>query len=265
MAEKQVSRGGNAGQPAAAESLERYLAPLHAYIARRVRLLEASGAVWPGSLSVPSLVNQTVVAALQQWASRPTEMPPLRWLRHLARDVIERAVARVQEAEQREVSLATPVARRLRPQPWEPRTQLHLADVLPNPEAPPPAEAIENREVQDYFCCTLGQLPEAWREPLLLRVVDGYSVEEIAKLEGTSVAEVKRDLARAREWIRAKLAEEYGEAPPRRAWETLVREAEEVPPPELSYATVLKSLERAQEATQGLPSSQGHGAARRAG
>lgn len=264
MAGTQASRGGSARQPAPGESLERYLAPLHSYIARRVRVLEASATIQPGSLSVPSLVNQTVLAALEQWANRPGELTPLRWLRRLAREIIDRAVARVQEEEQREISLATPVARRHRPQPGEPRRPLHLADVLPNPEAPPPAQAIENRQIQDYFCCTLGQLPEAWREPLLLRVVDGYSVEEIARLEGESVAEVKRDLARAREWIRAKLAEEYGEAPPRQAWETLVRAAEEVPPPELTYATVLDSLERAQQATQGLPSSQGQGTARRA-
>jgi len=82
----------------------------------------------------------------------------------------------------------------------------------PNPEAPPPSEAIENRRIQDYFCCMLGQLPEAWREPLLLRVVDDYSVEEIADLEGTSVAAVRRDLSQARQWISAKLVEEYSVA-----------------------------------------------------
>ena len=210
---------------------------------------------------MPSLLNRTVVAALQQWSARPAEQPLFPWLRHLAREVIERVATGVQKAEQREISLATPVARRQRPQPGEPRSPLHLVDVLPNPEAPPPDQAIENRGVQDYFCCMLGQLPEAWREPLLLRVVDGYSVEKITNLEGTSPSEVQRDLWQARSWIRAKLAEEYGKAPPRRFWERLVRVAEEVPATP-DHSSLLDSLERARTATQGLPSSQGQRPAR---
>jgi hypothetical protein len=107
----------------------------------------------------------------------------------------------------------------------------------------------------------LGQLPESFREPLLLRVVDGYSVEEIANLEGTSPSEVQRDLWQARSWIRAKLAEEYGKAPPRRFWERLVRVAEEVPATP-DHSSLLDSLKRARTATQGLPSTQGQRPAR---
>ena len=261
MSVKQPSHDGDEQRSDGAVALKRYLAPLDLYIARRVRLLEASAEICPGSLSVASLLNQTVLAALQQWSTRTPEQPLLPWLRRLAREVIEHAVTRVQEAEQREVSLATPVARRRRPEPWEPRSPLHLVDVLPNPEAPPPNQAIENRQVQDYFCCLLGQLPERWREPLLLRVVDGHSVEEIARLEGTSPAEIQRDLWQARSWIRAKLAEEYGKAPPRRFWERLVRVAEVVPAMP-DYSSLLDSLKRARMATQGLPSTQGQFPAR---
>ena len=95
------------------------------------------------------------------------------------------------------MSLETPVARRARPSEGQPRERFRLSDVLPSPRAPIPAPVLENRQLQECLCCMLGQLPESWREPFLLRVVDGYSIDEIAELEGTSVATIRRAIGQA--------------------------------------------------------------------
>ncbi|MBI3575544.1 MAG: sigma-70 family RNA polymerase sigma factor [Gammaproteobacteria bacterium] len=53
----------------------------------------------------------------------------------------------------------------------------------------------------------LAQLPEEYREPLLLQVLGGYSCEEIAQTLGISRAAVMTRLFRARQQLRAVLEE----------------------------------------------------------
>ncbi len=88
-----------------------------------------------------------------------------------------------------------------------------IGDVLPDPGAPIPAEVAESAEFQRALARILGRLPEAWREPFLLHACDGYSLREVADFEGASVADVSWRIDRAREFLRAALAEEYDEAP----------------------------------------------------
>ncbi len=234
------------------ESLERYIDPLYSYILRRVRQLEGQGIIYRGALSAPALVNETILRALQDMHQRPAEVPFYSWLRHFARDIVDREVTRVQEEERYEASLDVPVPKRVRPLPDQPLERFHLVDIIPDPKAPKPWTVLENRRLQDYFCCMLGELPEAWREPFLLSVVDDYPIEEIAELEGTSVAEVGHATERAREWIQAKLAEEYEQQLPIRPWETLIRVAEEARIPDAYRSGLLERLRSARQASAGL-------------
>jgi RNA polymerase sigma-70 factor (ECF subfamily) len=54
----------------------------------------------------------------------------------------------------------------------------------------------------------LGRLPEVLRTALLLTRVEGLSLEEAAAVEGCAVGTVKSRIFRARELLRAALAEE---------------------------------------------------------
>lgn len=234
------------------ESLERYISPLYSYILRRVRQLEGKGVIYRGALSTPALVNMTILSALQNIQQRPLEVPFYSWLRHLARNIVEREVTRVQEEERHEASFDAPVPKRMRPLADQPLERFHLVDVLPDPKEPKPWTVLENRRLQDYFSCMLGELPDAWREPFLLSVVDDYPVEEIAEIEGTSVAKVNHAIELAREWILTKLAEEYEQQLPVRPWETLIRVAEEARIPDVYRSGLLEQLRSARQASEGL-------------
>jgi len=57
---------------------------------------------------------------------------------------------------------------------------------------------------------TLRELPEGYREVLLLHDVEGYTHDEIAGLLGIAPGTSKSQLSRAREWMRRRLARSAG-------------------------------------------------------
>ena len=77
-----------------------------------------------------------------------------------------------------------------------------MKDIYPNREAPDvrvqAAEAIE----------AIQSLPEAYREPLLLRLIEGYSGNEIAALCGLTAESVRVNLHRGFKLLREQLGEQ---------------------------------------------------------
>jgi RNA polymerase sigma factor (sigma-70 family) len=206
-----------------------YLAPLLNFVRRRIRFHEALGDLPPGALRAEELVDAVFAEALAARAERPAQQGVYPWLRRLARQVLAREIERARQ-QRRERSLEAP----LRPGPradqeadGRPR---RLIDILPDPSAPPPDTAAEQAEFQRALARLLGDLPEAWREPFLLTACDGYSVRRVATLEGLPVAEVRRRIALAREFLRARLAEEYEEFAGAAPTETLFTAVERIEP-----------------------------------
>jgi len=68
-----------------------------------------------------------------------------------------------------------------------------------------PAGALEGKELQSTVQQALRSLPEEYRTVLVLREVEGYSYEEIAKIAGCSLGTVKSRLSRARQALREKM------------------------------------------------------------
>jgi RNA polymerase sigma factor (sigma-70 family) len=131
--------------------------------------------------------------------------------RHL-RTLVRRAVQREGKPRPQERHLFEPVGS-ARFDESGTSTPRRLVDILPNPSSPVPDQVIQSLEFQHVLRTILRQLPSSWREPFLLHVRDGLSVREIAQLEGLPPAEVRLRIRRAREFLRAKLAEEYQDSP----------------------------------------------------
>jgi RNA polymerase sigma-70 factor (ECF subfamily) len=77
-----------------------------------------------------------------------------------------------------------------------------MKDIYPNREAPDvrlqATEAIE----------AIQSLPESYREPLLLRLIEGYSGNEIAALCGLTPESVRVNLHRGFKLLREQLGEQ---------------------------------------------------------
>jgi RNA polymerase sigma-70 factor (ECF subfamily) len=91
-------------------------------------------------------------------------------------------------------------------------------DLLPEPkdEAQGPERDAELRELERALALALEQLPEDYREVILLRDMEGLSASEAAEVVGISVDALKSRLHRARGALRETLAPllERGAQPP---------------------------------------------------
>lgn len=67
---------------------------------------------------------------------------------------------------------------------------------------------ILSRSVDDALLAALNDLPNEWRDALLLREVDELSYAEIAEVQGCPVGTVRSRLARARESLHRTLSSE---------------------------------------------------------
>jgi len=65
-----------------------------------------------------------------------------------------------------------------------------------------PEEAFEGKELQESVRQALRSLSEEYRIVLVLREIEGYSYEEIAKITGCSLGTVKSRMNRARQALR---------------------------------------------------------------
>jgi RNA polymerase sigma-70 factor (ECF subfamily) len=65
-----------------------------------------------------------------------------------------------------------------------------------------PEEAFEGKELQESVRQALRSLSEEYRIVLVLREIEGYNYEEIAKITGCSLGTVKSRMSRARQALR---------------------------------------------------------------
>ena len=81
--------------------------------------------------------------------------------------------------------------------------QRHVTEELHEPAAP--AESLDARIDAERAIATIRQLPEAYRETLLLRLVQGLTGPEIAALTGLTPDSVRVNLHRGFKLLREQL------------------------------------------------------------
>lgn len=98
----------------------------------------------------------------------------------------------------------------------EPKRVLSLDELLPSPDGPPrrieavdpgrgPERLILDAGLREQLRHAIAQLPTHYRVVLFLREMEGLSTREVAEVVGTSEANVKQRLHRARLFLRKEL------------------------------------------------------------
>jgi RNA polymerase sigma factor (sigma-70 family) len=238
--------GGDGRQALAAELIQ-YLRPLLNYARGLLRAREAAGDLWPGAVQAEEIVDRALLDALRRPDEAGEALAGRRlypWLRRLVLRAVDREVEQLRRR-RREVSLEQPVGEQ-----W-PREAgyggpLRLIDLLPDPSAPVPEQVVVSREFQQALAGLLSQLPDAWREPYLLHVRDGLTLAQVAAMEGVSRGEARRRIARAREFLRQRLAEEYADTALPPPTEDLFLLLERIEPAPEHRARLQRRLEEAE-------------------
>jgi len=75
-----------------------------------------------------------------------------------------------------------------------------------------PEAALDRRELRERLRCALLGLPDAFREVVVLRCVEGFSYQEVASIVGCPAGTVMSRLARARSLLREALGPYAGRA-----------------------------------------------------
>jgi RNA polymerase sigma factor (sigma-70 family) len=185
-----------------------HLSRLLRYARVELSAQEALGNLPRGDIRPEDVVDAALLDALTDAVEAPAEgLYP--WLRRFVRRAIDREVAAARPR-RRYRSLDASVRPERLEDEGPPR---RLAEVLPDPRAPVPEEVVEGREFQRALLDPLSQLPGDWREAFLLHVRDGLSIDEVGAVEGIPAAEVRRRIRNTREFLRARLAEEYRDVP----------------------------------------------------
>jgi RNA polymerase sigma factor (sigma-70 family) len=160
-----------------------------AQIVTRYQALVASVAYSAtGSLSQSEdLAQETFVAAWKDLRALREPQRLAAWLCGIARRMVAGALRRRQR------------------DPAQRAAPLDLAAESPAPEAIPVEHAIRREEEAILWRC-LEQIPETYREPLILFYREGQSVEHVAELLGVAPEAVRQRLSRGRKQLEQGLA-----------------------------------------------------------
>lgn len=189
--------------------LKPMLASVRDHARRELRILELEGKLEPGSVTADDLVDEVMERAWERYAERPARLSLDLWLIDLLHEVVRDWTKEPpHESLEEEVRVDEPPD--VGEQEWwaallgydEP---LYLEDLIPGYEGTELWEQLDRKEQRDRLLKLLGQLPEQQRQALMLSVVEGYDLAEIAMIQDRSEEEIRRDIEEARKHLREAL------------------------------------------------------------
>jgi RNA polymerase sigma factor (sigma-70 family) len=185
---------------------------LHEHARRELRILELEDILPRGEATTADLVDEVLIRAWQQFATRPSQRPLDLWLIDLLHEVVDQwrqqppPVAMAGESRQQ----AEP-SKEKEEEWWrellEETEPLAMEELVPSSNGIEVWERLEIEEQRKWLLQLLTELPASRRQVFELHVLEGFDTAEIAMVQDRSEAEVKADLEAARRTLRSRLAE----------------------------------------------------------
>ena len=203
----------------AVRAIDRHLSDLYNFVRREIAGRQALGDLLAGELTPEEIVDETAVAAIERFDSRPADLKFEEWLWQLALDAIRRRAQEIKIERENLMRLeddgwaATSAATARAAEEdeifefYQPDERLRLEDLIADERVPTPEETVARRDLQQYVNQTLASLPRRWREAFVLYSVEGKTLEETARVLRQPVDAVRRNIEMAREYLRERLIE----------------------------------------------------------
>ena len=128
------------------------------------------------------------------------------YMRNRAQETIQRESRRIQMERRQHVSLERTLAPSGDSEDGE---EVHVADVIPDPNAREPEDIVINNEMLQFLIDALADVPDLWRTIFLQRTMQERSAREVAEIEELDIDEVRRITVRTREYLRERFEGEY--------------------------------------------------------
>jgi DNA-directed RNA polymerase specialized sigma24 family protein len=188
----------------AIDRASKLLVPLSRFIKSELRRVRDDGRLEYSAIDADDVLMSSIIEAEAQLDAQVATAGTYPWLRKIALEKLHQTIEAEAERASMEKSLEMPIERG--GQDW-PDNVLLLREVLADANAVLPDVVVERDETWRILEHALGELPERWREVFLLRSVDAWDDDEIARAEGIDVAEVEVINTAARAFLRESLRE----------------------------------------------------------
>lgn len=197
------------------EAVRPLLQPLARHVRREMAFLRARGDLEGDFPTAGDVVDETLVRAWQELRPRPQADLDKGTLYGIASRVLAEAVRQRRRERGRFVSLERRLPERQALDEdidqavydyWQPDQVLKLEDAVPI-DAPSPEEAAEREELRRVLGQVLAELPEGWRQAVLLTQAEDLPHAEVARQLGISQEELQRRIEHADAYLRARLSE----------------------------------------------------------
>lgn len=172
---------------------------------------------FPHDVSADSVLDETVVLALENADERPPSQSYDSWLLRLARRVMDKASVPNQlgnghnDAHVEMEAYETGLLERPTDDDWlsyfQPDEDPTVGDITEDPGVFSPEQIFARHELQAHVHKILGQLPESWRHAFTLTTIEGFDAGSAATSLEMSPRSVQQQVAWATEFLREKLRE----------------------------------------------------------
>jgi RNA polymerase sigma factor (sigma-70 family) len=185
---------------------------LKAFIERELRFRAAAGQIREDQISVEEVIDEVMLSALARENGGGQLLSQESWLIRLALDAIRRLAKN--NADTASVSLDAPARAQNVSGSDENLLQFHQYDDQPQEEAvirdqavATPEEIYMNEETVAQLEVALIGVPARHREAFILFTLEGFTVDEIARLSDRPPDEVRKSIHQARERVQQKMPE----------------------------------------------------------
>jgi DNA-directed RNA polymerase specialized sigma24 family protein len=172
---------------------------------------------FPHGVSPDSVLDDTVVLALEEADEKPEKMTSEAWLMRLARRALDQRdlpPTAGNGADDAHVETDAYEAGLLQPPTdddlltwFQPDEDPTVGDITVDTRVFSPEDLMASRELQSHLFRLLGQLPESWRHAFTLYTIEGFDVNAVASSLECETDIVRHQVALATEFLREKLRE----------------------------------------------------------
>jgi RNA polymerase sigma factor (sigma-70 family) len=205
-----TAQPGAAGNGDISKWVNANLQRLERFVDRELRYRTASGQIREGQISREEVIDELIVSALSQDEEKPDELSLESWFYRLALQAIRRLAQA--NADTANVSLDAPAGVQNVTGSDENLLQYHQPDdslqeesVIRDQNVRTPEEIVASEEMVAQLDFVLHEVKAEDREAFVLYALEGFTVEEIAKITDKSPDRIRKSIHHARERIQQKL------------------------------------------------------------
>ncbi|MBI4276377.1 HPF/RaiA family ribosome-associated protein [Candidatus Uhrbacteria bacterium] len=200
-----------------AERLLPLLAGLRRHVEREIGYAVMTGDLTPDAITADDVIDDAIVRLHGELDDRPDDLTLEQWSYQTVLALLKERILAWKNEHGSSLSLERDVKKIIaidkkftgsvekKVDQWQPDDDLKLESLVVREAWVDPQERRSQEDLRRDLATWIRVLPKSWREVLMLHVVNGQSLDTIAKIQKRSVASVTKDLDTAKAYLKEQL------------------------------------------------------------